>query len=345
MSGIGPGEVQQRLGAFLRDTVDGRASFSAPPKPLSGGAFSANYVFELAHVPPEWSGRLVLRLVPGSGVQVRMEAGLQDGARAAGVPAPRVVHVDASGDVLGEPAMVMELLPGRGFLGGIEWYHFPRDFPKMIRSWPATLADAMSVLAEADTAAVIGALRRYGITQEQARTTRHLRWVEATLGDGRGWQEAVAWLEQNQPPLPERVVLVHGDLWPANVLMQQKTICWLVDWTMGAIGDPALDVGFAKVGLGLMPEPFPPPPPIGSIVHHFGRRMAEQIHERFAPDLGDFRIAYFEALRCIVQAAAVAADRRAGLRNGWEHGLPALVRHFNAISGLEIAANEGAGPR
>lgn len=345
MSSVGPGEVQERLGGFLRDTVDRRVNFSAPPRPLGGGAFSANYVFELAHAPPEWSGRLVLRLVPGSGTQVRIEAGLQDGARAAGVPAPRVVHVDSSGDALGEPFMVMGLLPGRGFLGGIEWYRFARDLPKIIRSWPATFADVMGVLAEADTVAVLAGLERHGIARDQALTTRHLRWVEITLGDTRGWEEAVAWLNQHQPPLPERLALVHGDLWPANVLMQRRAICGLVDWTMGAVGDPALDVGFAKVGFGLMPEPFPPPPPIRTGVRRIGRRISQQIHERFSADLGDRRINYFEALRCIVQAAAVVADRRVGRRNGWEHGLPALVHHFNTMSGLEIAPDDGAGPR
>src|SRR6476619_6392523 len=94
MSGIGAGDVQDRLRVYLRELVDARLDFVAPPRPLSGGAFSANYVFELAAAPGEWSGPLVVRLVPGSPLQVRMEAGLQDGARAAGVPAPGVVHVE-----------------------------------------------------------------------------------------------------------------------------------------------------------------------------------------------------------------------------------------------------------
>ncbi|TMK88530.1 MAG: hypothetical protein E6G57_06380, partial [Actinobacteria bacterium] len=112
-----------------------------------------------------------------------MEAGLQEGARAEGVPAPRVTHVEASEDVLGDPFMIMELLPGRGFLGGIEWYRFARDFPKMIRSWPATFADAISMLSDANATEVLAALGAHGITRDHALTTRHLRWVDATLGD------------------------------------------------------------------------------------------------------------------------------------------------------------------
>jgi len=128
--------------------------------------------------------------------------------------------------------------------------------------------------------------------------------------------------------------------------MRGRTICGFVDWTMGAVGDPGLDVGFAKVGLALLPEPFPPPPPIRTVVHHYGRRLAQQIHERCSRHVdGDTRIAYFEALRCTLQVAAVVADRRAGRQNGWEHGVPALVSHFNAITGLHVVANDAADPR
>jgi hypothetical protein len=107
---------------------------------------------------------------------------------------------------------------------------------------------------------------------------------------------------------------------------------------MGAVGDPALDVGFAKVGLALMPEPFPPPPPIRNAIRACGVRLARQIHRRCAPLVGgDDRVAYHEALRCMLQTAVVHADRRAGRTNGWERGIPALVRHFNAITGLDLS--------
>jgi hypothetical protein len=87
-----------------------------------------------------------------------------------------------------------------------------------------------------------------------------------------------------------------------------------------------------------MPEPFPPPPPIRNGIHALGRRIAQRIHERCAPEVGgDARVEYYQALRCILQLAAVVAERRLAQRNGWEHGVPALVRHFNTISGVDLA--------
>ncbi len=186
-------------------------------------------------------------------------------------------------------------------------------------------------------APVLRALDARGIPEPRALTTRHLVWIDEVLGDTSGLEEGVAWLRANQPQLPERLCLVHGDLWPANVLMHGPEICGLVDWTMGAVGDPALDVGFAKVGLALMPEPFPPPRPIGDAVNRCGQRMARHIHQRCAPLVGgDDRVSYYEALRCMLQIAVVHADRQAARPNGWEHGLPALMRHLNTITGLVL---------
>src|SRR5580700_11216183 len=110
MSTIESDGLRFRLRSALRGRVDPRLDYALLPRPLRGGAFSANYDFELVGVPVEWSGRLVLRLVPGPSLQVRTEAGLQDGARASGIPAPRVLLVEPSPEVLGEPFMVMEFL-------------------------------------------------------------------------------------------------------------------------------------------------------------------------------------------------------------------------------------------
>jgi hypothetical protein len=131
--------------------------------------------------------------------------------------------------------------------------------------------------------------------------------------------------------------LVHGDLWPGNVLVLDGAMSGLVDWTRGAIGDPALDVGFARVGVLLMPEPFPPPPPIRQLIHAAGTHIAEGIGERCTAAVGgEERVRYHEALRCAVELANVVVERRAGARPGWDHGVPALVRHLEGISGQAV---------
>jgi aminoglycoside phosphotransferase (APT) family kinase protein len=230
--------------------------------------------------------------------------------------------------------MVMELLAGRPFLRGRAWHQFPRDLRRLVISWPAVFARVLDLLMRVDTAPVTNVLSAHGIAAEAARTGRHLAWVEEVLGATPAFGTVISWLKANQPEEPERPCLVHGDLWPGNVLMQKGALSGLVDWTMGTIGDPALEVGFAKVGLALMPEPFPPPWPISRAIRASGVHIARQIHERCRSLVGgDDRIAYYEALRCVVQLAMVQADRERGVRNGWEHGVPALSRHLHEITG------------
>lgn len=330
-------DLDSRMLALLRKRIDQRVEFSTPPAPLTGGAFSAMYEFELSAAPPEWSVPLVLRLIPFSGVQVLIEAALQEGARAGGVPAPAVLLVEPEADLLGTPFMVMEKLSGHGFVRGIQWHRFARSFPALLRSWPETFFEVMTLLGGCDIAPAISSLSRFGISTEEALTTRHLTWAEQLLGEEKAFDDLLVWLKRHQPSLPSRLALVHGDLWPANVMVKGKKLTGLVDWTMGAIGDPALDVGFALVGMAKIPEPFPPPPPIRNVVHAAGLNVAGRMAAKTAALVGDAeRVAYFEVLRCAMEFAAVHNGRRVGRPTGWEHGISALRSHVKRITGIEV---------
>jgi aminoglycoside phosphotransferase (APT) family kinase protein len=332
------GELRSKLLERLRAELDDPdLTYAVPPAQLRGGAFSSMFTFELATPPSAWSGRLVLRLVGSSPMQVRTEAGLQEGARSAGLPAPRVLLVEPTPEMLGATFMVMEMLPGRAFLRGVEPMRFARDFPKLVRSWADRFAAVLEMLGQVDGTSVLGVMERRGVPERFARSTRHLDWAEVVLTEERAFDAAVGWLRASEPPPSERSVLVHGDLWPGNVLMRDGMVSGLVDWTMGAVGDPALDVGFARVGFLLMPEPFPPPPPIRQLVHAAGVRIAESIGAQCTAGVGgEERVRYYEALRCAVQLATVVAERRAGTKPGWAHGVPALVGHLEAISGQPV---------
>jgi aminoglycoside phosphotransferase (APT) family kinase protein len=330
--------LRSKLLERLRAELDApELTYAQPLAQLRGGAFSSMFTFELAMPPSAWSGRLVLRLVGSSPMQVRTEAGLQEGARAAGLPAPRVLLAEPTPDALGATFMVMEMLPGRAFLRGVEPMRFALDFPKVVRSWPDQFAALLETLGRVDGRSVLRAMEQHGVPEHFARSTRHLDWAEVILTDEHAFDAAVGWLRANEPIPPARPVLVHGDLWPGNVLTRDGMVSGLVDWTMGAVGDPALDVGFARVGFLLMPEPFPPPPPLRQLVHAAGVRIAESIGARCTDGVGgEERVRYYEALRCVVQLATVVTERRADSKPGWAHGVPALTGHLEAITGQRV---------
>lgn len=333
-----PAERAARLLDRLRDELDDRAlGYRTPPRPLGASAFSAVYAFSLDHPPAGWEGKLVLRRVDAEPVQAQLEAVLHEGARRVGIPAPRVLLVETDTGLLGAPFVVMGLVPGRPFLGGVAPMTFARDVPKLLRSWPAKLQSVVELLVASDGAAVLDEARRAGVPESSVLSTRLLDHATAVLSDEPGLTDVLAWLRDSAPSAPARPSIVHGDLWPANVLFSGERLTGLIDWTMGGVGDPALDVGFARVGLALMPEPFPPPPPIRQAVHAMGTYLAREVAHRCNDHVGgDERVAYFEALRCAVQLADVVATRRTGLRRGWEHGVPALVAHLRTTTGQRV---------
>ena len=192
-------------------------------------------------------------------------------------------------------------------------------------------------LGRADTTPLLEAMERHGVPERSAWSTRHLDHAESMLGEEAAFREAIPWLRAHAPPPPERPTLVHGDLWPGNVLMRDGSLSGLVDWPRGAIGEPALDVGFARVGFLLMPEPFPPPSPFRQLVHLAGMHIAEGIDDRCTSAVGgEERVRYYEALRCVVELATSWSNAAPAPKPGWDHGVPALVRHLEAVSGQPV---------
>jgi aminoglycoside phosphotransferase (APT) family kinase protein len=328
--------LTERLRRRLSVEAHRELTFRRPLVRLGGGAFSEVYRFEVANPPTGMPAKLVLRLIPHGGLDARREAAIQEGARAGGVPAPCVFITESDAAVLGAPFVVMEQMPGRGFLGGIEWYRFAADFPKVVARWPSAFDLTMDTLAKADVAEVISALPRYGLGRDDVLFERHVATVETRAEGDLGMLPLAEWIKANLPPQPESPSLVHGDLWPANVLFRGGSISGLVDWSRAGLGDPAADIGFARVGLALMPEPFPPPPPLSSMIRLAGRDLARRITSK-SIDSTDLpvRIRYYEVLRSALELvdAKNASDR--GVGGGWAHGVPALCRHVDRLIGIK----------
>ena len=107
------------------------------------------------------------------------------------------------------------------------------------------------------------------------------------------------WLADNVPdPLPETVV--HGDFRLGNTMVapaEPSRIVAVLDWEMGAIGDPRADVGYL---LATYSEPGGPPNPLGTspVTALPGFPSRADLIERYAARSGrDVEpLAWFEAL-------------------------------------------------
>src|SRR4051794_9423189 len=147
---MGDDDLGPKLLAYLRALLElPRLEFAVQPKPLANSGFTSIWAFELRQPPPGWEGQLVLRFINGMPMQVRCEAGLQDGARASGLPAPRVLTLETQPGPLGARFVIMERLPGKSFRGGIDPLRFVYDLPKLVWPWPARFESILRQLGEA----------------------------------------------------------------------------------------------------------------------------------------------------------------------------------------------------
>jgi aminoglycoside phosphotransferase (APT) family kinase protein len=327
---------------------DVEAMFSSRPKRLSGGIFSEVYGFRISTGGCDRPMVLRLYAADTDPIQPRLEQAIQDGLADAHFPAPRVIIAECDSDQFGGMFVVMERLPGRGFLRGVRWDQFVADFPKVCIRWPGVLVEVAERLHQVDPAPVLAAAAKCGIETSQLTAHRHIEFVAAKLGafGDRRTDEALAWMTENEPAHLDAPSIIHGDLWPANVLMRRGQLTGLVDWTMAGIGDPALDLGFACAGLALMPAPLPPPSPIRQGIHAAGTNLAQRIREQYLHrvQITAERIEFYEALRCLVELSAVLSYRHRSNSDGagsrkppWDKGVNALVGHFTNISGVSIA--------
>lgn len=208
---------------------DRELKYTEEPRRLTKGMFAQVWQFSLASATPEWSRHVVLRVYPSEAdpCQVHVEAAVQNGLVAEGFPAPKVLVSEDSGAVPGRPFVVMERIAGRPVLRGLRWDLFLRDLPRVERTWPSTLPRS----------------------QHGSTTARHEVWrprrrgADSNRTDIRS-SSSRRWRSQ-----------------AANIIYRGSELSGVVDWDRATLGEPALDIGFARAGWALMPAPARVPPP------------------------------------------------------------------------------------
>jgi aminoglycoside phosphotransferase (APT) family kinase protein len=252
--------VLDRVRAFLDGHGLGSGALEARRIGEGGGS---NFTFLLERD----EGRYVLRRpprppLPPSAHDMVREARLQLALREAGFARlPTIVAVCEDESVLGVPFYVMEYLDG----------HVPTDEPppgleseRQRRRLADDLVDTLVEIHAADvTTPGLAAFARSGsYVERQVRRFTQL-WEINKTREIPTVARVAEWLAGNPPPsLPETVV--HGDFRLGNTMVasgEPSRIEAVLDWEMGAIGDPRADVGYL---LATYNEPGGPPSPLGT---------------------------------------------------------------------------------
>lgn len=154
---------------------------------------------------------------------------------AAGAAAPAPRWLDASGAVLGRPALAMSVVPGRPMVSD--------------RSIDVTALARALVEIHRTPLEGFGHLAPPAPLDVQARA-----WVPPGTADvgtfvdaDRLLAEIARWAASARPAAP---ALVHGDFHPGNVLTDGERTT-VVDWTWPVLGDPGRDLGYCRYDLTL----------------------------------------------------------------------------------------------
>jgi aminoglycoside phosphotransferase (APT) family kinase protein len=242
-------DVATRLRRFVETQLPGARNLRIDDLRRTSAGFSReNWVFDASWIGADGVAvhePLIMRRDPVGSVldtDRRQEFAVLQALEGTAVPAPRVRWLDADGDALGRPSVVMVREDGV-----CDWFVLSGDrslddrvaiahrFLDLLASihlvdWHA--AGLGASLVDPGPAAAVAAVDHW-----EGELRRHQVEPHPEL------EVVLAWLRANAPTA-QATVLVHGDFKPGNALMRGDDVHVMLDWETAHLGDPIEDLGW-----------------------------------------------------------------------------------------------------
>ncbi len=160
-----------------------------------------------------------------------------------GLPVPKPMHFEPRATELGPPFLLVEYIEGK----------VPGSYFAMEESCPLAFLELARTLARlhriepkkvgVDEGTAVGPHGRMGEQVEQYSS----QWRKNAMRASPIIESAYAWARGEYAASTSPGVLVHGDCGPHNLLVHERRLTGLLDWEFMHIGDPAEDLGIARV--------------------------------------------------------------------------------------------------
>ena len=239
-----------RLGQWLDEEGLPGAGEPVETTFVSGGA--SNEIFEIRRGEHQWALRRPPRVVPeGRNETMLREYRILTALADTDVPHPTARAVCTDHSVLGSTFYLMDFVDGWSPISEPDW---PEPFlsdPSARRGLAFELVDAIARLAKVDwkKQGLEGLGRPDGFHDRQVdRWHAHLDRFK--FRDIPGLDKAGAWLRDHRPRNYQPGIM-HGDYQFANVMFCHggpARLAAIVDWEMGTVGDPLLDLAWVVMG-------------------------------------------------------------------------------------------------
>jgi aminoglycoside phosphotransferase (APT) family kinase protein len=311
-------------------------AFAEEPAPLTGGFWAAIYGFALQDPPPDLTGRLVLRVMPGREAAVR-ETIVQRAVAEQGYPTPRVL-LDGFDEGLGGMFMVMQRADGAPLLDDLGIGRTLWTLPKMLRRVARQLSLASTQLHDLDPAPVVVALSAAGAHIPDGGVESRLAEIRGAAQFA-GFGALSAWLTVRRPDMTPGVVC-HGDIHPFNMLTTDDESFTLLDWTNANICRRELDVGFTAALLQTAPMDVPSfaKRPVAAVTGALARRFIDT-YRKMAPVNLDV-VEWFEVLqygRCLAAVAVAPLDDPiVSAKHPFRAAATAMAHQLRVITDVDI---------
>ena len=238
------------LGAWMDEQALPGAGEPVDTRFISGGA--SNEIFEVSRGGHRWALRRPPRLVPAGRNRTMMrEYRLLAALHGTDVPHARAVGACDDPGVLGAAFYLMDFVDGWSPISEPEW---PEPFFSDLEARAGLayeLVEAIARLSRVDWRArgLEGLGRPEGFHERQVdRWYAHLERFK--FRDIPGLDDAGDWLRGRVPRSYEPGIM-HGDYQFANVMFHHGAparMAAIVDWEMGTVGDPLLDLAWVVMG-------------------------------------------------------------------------------------------------
>ena len=342
---------------FLKGEL-GACRYAEPPTALVRGNETDVYSLRLDGLAPPLDRPLVLRLFrPGTEPDhVRTEAVVQNAVADQGFPAPRAFTTCTTVEILGAPFFVMERVPGATYLGdtlGLDRSGTPQMAPwgvvrqglRMLTEMPRKLAEVEVRMHALEVSGVAAALEEVHVPWQTRTVEGVLQRVsersEKSAADG--LRAGIEWLRRHLPSSSDPLVICHGDMQPLNLMIHDRQVSGVLDWSNTAFAPAECQVGWTRSVFLTLVLPLP------AILRPAERLIANTIADRYRSSyqllrssaLDEDAVRYYEAFRCM-EILVSMADRAAQgkpKRDAWDspRAFGKLEAHFTAISGTSVS--------
>jgi aminoglycoside phosphotransferase (APT) family kinase protein len=245
----GPFLNQDSLQAYLRDKLKCPALKVIEYKRLSGGRTRKTVVFKQEGYP-DWPAWLVIQCDPKKGY-VQFPGVLSQfpviahAYRSGKINVPRPLLMEAGGEPFGTAFMIVEKLPGRPMVTGMDFFAKPPPSKKLALD----MARQLGALHSLGTEPVENVLP-IALADETGWAGDLEKLIASMKGSAHGpsmtLSAAFAWMRQNVDCVSDAKSIVHGDFNQHNLLIEDERVTGVLDWEGVRISHPGHDIGYVR---------------------------------------------------------------------------------------------------